>query len=187
MFRRLLVIGLVAMIAPDGTSAFLPITTGLPSLQQRLPTTTTRPRTSIIAVDMATYFEVDRRTVVANTAAMIIAGVFLLAAPSASFGLNTTPADNEIVKEQRTIVSKIDINNAAVADYMQLPGMYPTIGGKIANNGPYDSIKDVYKLKLLSKAEKAAIKKYESKLTATAFTGLDTMRGRDPYRKSFNK
>jgi hypothetical protein len=173
---RLLLIGLLAMIAPEGISAFSP-TTGLPL--QRLPRTA---RT--IAVDMAMSSEVDRRTVFAN--AVAIAGGVLLA-PSASFGLNTTPADNEIVKEQRTVVSKLDINNAAVADYMQLPGMYPTIGGKIANNGPYNSIQDVYKLKVLSKAEKAAIKKYESKLTATAATGLDTMRGRDPNRRSFNK
>ena len=43
--------------------------------------------------------------------------------------------DNEIVKEQRTVVNKLDINNAPVADYMEMPGMYPKIGGKIANNG----------------------------------------------------
>ena len=70
---------------------------------------------------------------------------------------------------------------------MQYPGMYPNIGGKIANNGPYASVKDVYKLKILSKAEQDTIKKYESKLVATPSTGLDTLRGRDPYRRSFNK
>ena len=95
--------------------------------------------------------------------------------------------DNEIVKEQRTVVDKLDINNAAVADYMEFPGMYPKIGGKIANNGPYKSVKDVYNIKGLSKSEIAQIKKYESKLTATPATGLDTLRGRDPYRRSFNK
>jgi len=42
-------------------------------------------------------------------------------------------------------------------------------------------------IKGLSKAEIAQIKKYESKLTATPATGLDTLRGRDPYRRSFNK
>ena len=45
---------------------------------------------------------------------------------------STIPADNEIVKEQRTVVDKLDVNNSAVADYMMFPGMYPTIGGKIA-------------------------------------------------------
>ena len=98
-----------------------------------------------------------------------------------------TPQDNEIVKEQRQVPDKLDINNSAVADYMQYPGMYPNIGGKIANNGPYASVKDVYKLKILSKAEQDTIKKYESKLVATPATGLDTLRGRDPYRRSFNK
>ena len=97
------------------------------------------------------------------------------------------PQDNEIVKEQRTITDKLDINNCAVADYMQFPGMYPKIGGKIANNGPYSNVKDVYKLQILSKSEIQTIKKYESELTATPSTGLDTLRGRDPYRRSFNK
>ena len=106
---------------------------------------------------------------------------------SPSHALNRYPADNEIIKEQRTVVSKLDINNAPVADYMQYPGMYPTIGGKIANNGPFASLKEVYKLQLLSNAEKATIKKYEMALTATPATGLDTMRGRDPYRRSFNR
>ncbi|KAL7537529.1 hypothetical protein ACHAWF_005794 [Thalassiosira exigua] len=69
---------------------------------------------------------------------------------------------------------------------MTLPGMYPKIGGKIANNGPYGSVKDVFKLKVLSKDEIDVIKKYESALTATPASGLDTLRGRDPYRRSFN-
>ena len=128
--------------------------------------------------------EVDRRTMFAN-AAGIAAGVLL--APKSSSALNSIPADNEIVKEQRTVTRQLDINNAPVADYMRLPGMYPGIGGKIANNGPYDSVKDIYKLKVLTGEEKATIKKYEKELTATASTGLDTMRGRDPYRKSFNQ
>lgn len=97
------------------------------------------------------------------------------------------PADNEIIKEQRQVTGKIDVNNSPVADYMRLPGMYPKIGGKIANNGPYGSVKDVYKLTALTKDEIKQIKKYESILTATPATGLDTLRGRDPYRRSFNQ
>ncbi|OEU19295.1 hypothetical protein FRACYDRAFT_164441, partial [Fragilariopsis cylindrus CCMP1102] len=68
---------------------------------------------------------------------------------------------------------KLDINNAPVADYMQLRGMYPTIGGKISNGGPYSSMKDVYKLQSLSKEEKSTVKKCEKFLTATPSTGLD--------------
>jgi len=164
MMFRLLFTGLIAI-----SSAFSP--TGLP--------------TRAIAVNMELSAEVDRRAVFANAAVAISA--VLLGAPSSSIALNTFPADNEIVKEQRTVVNKLDINNAAVADYMKFPGMYPTIGGKIANNGPYDSFQDVYKLKILSKAEKAKIKEYESEFTATPSTGLDTMRGRDPYRRRFNE
>jgi len=100
---------------------------------------------------------------------------------------SNVPQDNEIVKEQRTVTDKVDINNSAVADYMQLPGMYPKIGGKIANGGPYSVVKDIYKLKNLSAEEVKTIKKYENKLACTPATGLDTLRGRDPYRRSFNK
>jgi len=136
-----------------------------------------------VNVDVEMSAEVNRRTIFANAAVISAA----LLAPSSSFALNAIPADNEIVKEQLTVVNKLDINNAPVADYMQFRGLYPTIGGKIANNGPYNSFQDVYKLKLLNKAEKAKIKEYESEMTATPATGLDTMRGRDPYRRSFNK
>lgn len=139
----------------------------------------TRPRTE---VKLAA--EVDRRTMLANAAA-VAAGVVL--APNTASALNSIPADNEIVKEQRTVTGKIDINNAPVADYMQLPGMYPGIGGKIANNGPYKTVKDVYKLKELTSEDKTTIKKYEAALAATKATGLDPMRGRDPYRTSFNQ
>ena len=135
--------------------------------------------------DVKLAAQVDRRTMLANAAA-VAAGV-VLAPNKNAFALNSIPADNEIVKEQRTVTGRIDINNAPVADYMQLPGMYPGIGGKIANSGPYKSVKDVYKLESLTANDKATIKKYESALAATKATGLDTMRGRDPYRKSFNQ
>ena len=41
--------------------------------------------------------------------------------------------------------------------------MYPGAAGKIASNGPYKSVSDVYNIKGLKDAEKAAIKKYESR------------------------
>ena len=59
--------------------------------------------------------------------------------------------------------SKIDINNANIRVYAKLPGMYPGAAGKIASNGPYKSVSDVYNIKGLKDAEKAAIKKYESR------------------------
>mmetsp|Transcript_5449 Transcript_5449/g.12425 ORF Transcript_5449/g.12425 Transcript_5449/m.12425 type:complete len:160 (+) Transcript_5449:137-616(+) len=136
------------------------------------------PVRSDVKLDMATR----------RDAFLEIAGLAMAAAVvQPALALDTFPADNEIVKEQQTVTDKLDVNNAAVADYMQLPGMYPGIAGKIANNGPYGSVKDVYKLKVLSKAEIKQIKEYEKVLCATPPTGLDTLRGRDPYRKTFNK
>lgn len=130
----------------------------------------------------------SRRDVLIN-----IPGILAAAAAAAATcaipvsALDTIPADNEVLKESRQVVGKLDINNSPVTDYMMFPGMYPTIGGKISNNGPYSSVKDVYNLKLLSKAEMSKIKEYENSLTVTPATGLDPLRGRDPYRRSFNK
>merc|ERR1719161_2246187 len=59
---------------------------------------------------------------------------------------------------------KIDINNANVRVYAKLPGMYPGAAGKIVTNGPYKSVSDIYAIKGISEAEKAAVKKYESRL-----------------------
>jgi expansin (peptidoglycan-binding protein) len=74
---------------------------------------TKAPRADI-KLDMAT-----RRDILFGVAAATVTAG--LAGPA--LALNTIPADNEIVKEQRTVVNKLDINNAAVADYMQFPGM----------------------------------------------------------------
>lgn len=159
MFRSILLICLAL-----GVSAFTN-----PVLQQQ-------------RTDVKLFAEVDRRTMLANA----VAGVLLV--PSAAFAkLDNIPKDNAVIKEQIQVVGKVDVNNSPVADYMQLPGMYPGIAGKIANSGPYKSVSDVYKLKDLSGEEKNTIKKYESVLTATEAMGMDTMRGRDPYRKSFNQ
>jgi photosystem II PsbU protein len=46
-------------------------------------------------------------------------------------------------------------------DYKQLPGMFPHAAGQIASHGPYKSIKDVYKIKTLTKNDKEVIKYYE--------------------------
>ena len=159
----------------------------IPTISSFTTTSLVNPPTpTSVRLDMSTRHEVFVE--LTSGLAIIGAGVqpaiaeTVIVAPSTSL-----VEDNEIVKEQRTVVDKLDINNAPVADYMELPGMYPKIGGKIANSGPYKSVKDVYSIKGLSKSEAEVIKKYESKLTATPATGLDTLRGRDPYRRSFNK
>ena len=62
----------------------------------------------------------------------------------------------------------MDINNANVRVYLKMPGMYPTVAGKIASNGPYKSVSDVYNIPGLTGPEKEMIKKYESRFTAQA-------------------
>jgi photosystem II PsbU protein len=60
----------------------------------------------------------------------------------------------------------IDVNNANVRAYLKLPGLYPNVAGKIASNGPYKSVGDLYNIQGLSGYEKDLIKKYESRFTA---------------------
>jgi photosystem II PsbU protein len=63
--------------------------------------------------------------------------------------------------------SVVDINNANVRVYLKMPGLYPTVAGKIASNGPYKSVGEVYSIPGLTGAEKDLIKKYESRFTTT--------------------
>lgn len=55
------------------------------------------------------------------------------------------------------------MNNANVRVYARFPGMYPTVAGKIVSHGPYKSVADLYSISGLTEAEKAVMKKYESK------------------------
>ena len=45
-------------------------------------------------------------------------------------------------------------------------GMYPNAAGKIASNGPYGSVKDIYKIPNLTENDKKVFKMYEKDLTA---------------------
>ena len=87
------------------------------------------------------------------------AGLGALARTTSAF------AHNEIVKEQRTITDRIDINNASATDFMQLPGIYPGIAIKLANNGPYLSVREACRSKVFNKEEVAMIKGYKKHLT----------------------
>jgi photosystem II PsbU protein len=49
-----------------------------------------------------------------------------------------------------------------------MPGMYPTVAGKVVSNGPYAAVGDIYKIPGLTSAEADVLKKYESKFTAKA-------------------
>jgi len=60
----------------------------------------------------------------------------------------------------------VDINNANVRVYLKMPGLYPTVAGKIVSNGPYSSVGDLYNIPGLSGKEKDLIKKYEGRFVA---------------------
>ena len=59
---------------------------------------------------------------------------------------------------------KIDLNNANVRAYLKVPGFYPSIAGKIASQGPYKTVADVYNIQGLTSKEKDVIKKEEGRL-----------------------
>ena len=98
---------------------FIVLTLG-PMLDAFTPLTTTQQRTM---TELQANL-VDRRSVF-STVAVTAANALIL--QKASYALDRVPADNEIVKEQRQVTGKLDINNAPVANYMQLPG---TCSGK---------------------------------------------------------
>ena len=48
---------------------------------------------------------------------------------------------------------------------MQFRGMYPHAAGMIAANGPYNSVKDIYKIPGLNDSDKKLFKQYEHEFT----------------------
>uniref|UniRef100_A0A7S2LMY5 Photosystem II 12 kDa extrinsic protein n=1 Tax=Leptocylindrus danicus TaxID=163516 RepID=A0A7S2LMY5_9STRA len=61
----------------------------------------------------------------------------------------------------------VDVNNANIRVYLKMQGMYPNIARKIAENGPYKNVGDIFNIPGLTEAEKTIIRRHESKLTAT--------------------
>lgn len=57
---------------------------------------------------------------------------------------------------------KIDLNNANIRAYLKVPGLYPTIAGKIVSAKGFKTVADVYNLDLTAQ-EKAILKKAESR------------------------
>ncbi|MEL7502515.1 MAG: photosystem II complex extrinsic protein PsbU [Cyanobacteria bacterium J06554_6] len=53
---------------------------------------------------------------------------------------------------------KIDVNNTNVAAFANYRGLYPTIGGKIVKNAPYESLDEVLEIPGLSQTEVDRIK-----------------------------
>jgi photosystem II PsbU protein len=51
-------------------------------------------------------------------------------------------------------------------EYKQFPGMFPHAAGKIASNGPYASVRDIYSIKGITENDKRLFKMYEKEFTA---------------------
>ena len=61
----------------------------------------------------------------------------------------------------------LDVNNANVRAFLEFPGMYPTIAGKVVQNAPYDSVEDVLEIPGLSDREKEIIQMHIDRLVVT--------------------
>lgn len=96
-----------------------------------------------------------------------------LSAAAAAAGLALTPVAANAIRDYENVgllggSEVVDVNNANVRVYLKMPGLYPTVAGKIASNGPYNSVSDIYNIPGLTGEEKNLIKKYESRFTAKA-------------------
>lgn len=67
--------------------------------------------------------------------------------------------------QQQATNGRLDLNAAFVGEYKQLRGMFPHAAGKIASNGPFTSVKDIYKIPGITSNDIALFKKYESEFT----------------------
>lgn len=118
------------------------------------------PRCATAAADSATALAADRRAFF-STAAACAAAAAVVSVPLAAHA----------VRDYENIAylggsEVVDINNANVRVYLKMPGMYPTVAGKVVKNGPYASAADVFNIPGLTGQEKEVLKKYESRFVA---------------------
>jgi photosystem II PsbU protein len=120
------------------------------------------------ACGTSTKLDATRRDVLLGIAAATTAAAAAqpAVAKQAGIGSDWGFIDDEIVSAQQPTGDRVDINNAAINEYMQFRGMYPSAAGKIASNGPYGSVKDIYKIPGLTENDKKVFKMYEKDLTA---------------------
>lgn len=108
-----------------------------------------------------TQLKISRRDAVLTGAAL--AG--LAFSPKSAAAFSQQMPDNWTEPTQMPTAGRLDLNSAYVGDYKQLRGMFPTTAGKIASNGPYKTVKDVYKIEGLTSRDIDLLKKYEKQLT----------------------
>jgi len=110
---------------------------------------------------------VSRRDIVFAGAAALAGAAAPAFAKQAGVGPDWPFLDaNEIIPAQQATSGKVDVNSAFVGDYKQFPGMFPSAAGKIASNGPYEKVTDIFKIEGLSDHDIEMFKKYQSQMTA---------------------
>jgi hypothetical protein len=114
-----------------------------------------RTKTSIEAI--------SRRDALLSGASALIIGIGSLPQPSMAFSQQLD--EREIEPSQMPTDGKFDLNNSFIGEYKQLRGMFPHAAGKIASNGPYKQVADIYKIPDLTENDKKLFKKYEKEFT----------------------
>lgn len=88
-----------------------------------------------------------------------------IALPRPGLAVQKQLEDNMTEPAQWSTGGKYDLNSATVGEYKQLRGMFPTTARKIATNGPYKSVSDIYKIDNLTDRDMKVFKKYEKLFT----------------------
>eukprot|EP00549_Striatella_unipunctata_P021150 CAMPEP_0118705134 /NCGR_PEP_ID=MMETSP0800-20121206/19679_1 /TAXON_ID=210618 ORGANISM="Striatella unipunctata, Strain CCMP2910" /NCGR_SAMPLE_ID=MMETSP0800 /ASSEMBLY_ACC=CAM_ASM_000638 /LENGTH=155 /DNA_ID=CAMNT_0006607215 /DNA_START=41 /DNA_END=508 /DNA_ORIENTATION=+ len=93
-----------------------------------------------------------------------LAGIVALQAQEA-FAFSQQLDDYAVEPGQQATDGRIDVNGAFVGEYKQFPGFFPHAAGKIASNGPYTEVQDIYDIPGLTEHDVDMFKKYEDNLS----------------------
>jgi uncharacterized protein YjeT (DUF2065 family) len=119
---------------------------------------------SVAKVETSALNAISRRDVVSSGSAAILFGI-LGGLPKEGLAFQQQLDDHLTEPSQLPTDGKYDLNSAFVGEYKNLQGMYPHAAGKIAANGPYQKVKDIYSIEGLTKRDKDLFKKYEHLFT----------------------
>jgi photosystem II PsbU protein len=75
--------------------------------------------------------------------------------------------ENEADAKILEAAGKVDLNNTNIRAFLDYPGLYPTLAGKVIAGAPYERVEDVLKLSGLSERQSSTLKKYLDKFTVT--------------------
>ncbi len=111
--------------------------------------------------------------------AVVLSAILSLVAPQASYAMTfdrlglvqpvlaAEGLRNVADDKRKEADGKIDLNNTNVRAFLDLPGMYPTLAGKLVKNGPFDSVDDILGISGLTERQKATLSQYLDKFTVT--------------------